>query len=235
MGNKEKPVAGWYDDPGSDDLLCYWDGEKFTDQFKAKELASSPVKIRTVAILSLVFGAWAFVFAVTPAYPISFLFAIPGLILGIIALARKMMPFWASLSGLISSSVGWLISIIVAVVVAASALHSGVPLIKAPAPAAPNSQSAPEVAARATVVWSGDGDITTDKHALSGDYKVTFTANAVCDYFPSLEGAGSEDLASLATAGTVESYVYGLTGDYYMKMVTGASPNCPWTLTFTPN
>ena len=233
MGNKEKPAAGWYDDPESDDLLCYWDGEKFTDEFKPKPVTSRAYG--NITVFSFVLGLIAFLCAVTPAYAISFLFAIPGLILGIVALARQRKPFWMSLSGLIISAVGWLVSIVVAAVVAASSLHPATSTVTTPAPAASSSQSAPSVPARSSVVWSGDGEMTTDKQALSGDYKVTLTATQDCFYGPNLEGAGHEVMPSLNATGTAESFLYGLTGDYYITMFTGPSPRCPWTLTFTPN
>lgn len=71
-----------------------------------------------IAIWSLILGTLAFAFAVTPLFAVSFLFAIPGLILGIVALARRKKPFAVALLGLIISVVGWIISIIVAIAVA---------------------------------------------------------------------------------------------------------------------
>jgi hypothetical protein len=237
----EKPSPGWYDDPGSDDLLCYWDGEKFTDQFKPKPVVATSRAYGNITVFSFALGLVSLVLAVTPGYLASFLVAIPGLILGIIALARRKRPFWMSLAGLLSSALGWFISIVVSLVVAASSVNPATTSVITRAPASPNSQSAPSVVAPtpivapAPVVWSGDGELTTDKQELNGDYKVVLTVTQDCYYGPNLEGAGRENLPSLQAVGTVESFVYGLSGDYYIKMFTGPSPNCPWTLTFTPN
>jgi hypothetical protein len=75
--------------------------------------------ISAIAMLALVFGVFAFVLAVTPGFAVSFLFAIPGLVLGIIAVAKRKQPFGLSVSGLVISATSWFLSIVVAVVVVA--------------------------------------------------------------------------------------------------------------------
>ncbi|KGA18207.1 hypothetical protein GM51_8860 [freshwater metagenome] len=191
-----------------------------------------------IAVWSLILGTLAFAFAVTPLFGVSFLFAIPGLILGIVALARREKPFSVALLGLIISAVGWLISIIVAVAVAAStvqSLQSIKNLPPKPATSVSASKPAASVPAIAPIVWSGDGELVTEKQTLNGDFKVTLTTSADCYYGPDLNGAGFPNVPSLMAPGTVESNLYDLSGEYYLQMFTGPSPQCPWTLTLTPN
>jgi hypothetical protein len=134
----EKPLAGWYDDPGSDDLLCYWDGEKFTNAFKPKPIPSTSRSYGGLTIVAFILGLSALlVCAFSTSIAVTSFFAVPGLILGGVALGLRGKPRWMSLSGLLTSAVAFLISIIVAV--------AGVASSPQPAPVVPDSQSSPSI------------------------------------------------------------------------------------------
>jgi hypothetical protein len=84
---------------------------------------SPPKKgLNVFGLIALVLGVVAFVLAVTPASPIAWVFAIPAIVLGIVGLTRKTKGKGTSIAGLTVGAVAWLVSIIVTVVLAASAV-----------------------------------------------------------------------------------------------------------------
>jgi hypothetical protein len=98
-----------------------------------------------------------------------------------------------------------------------------------------SSPEASEPADAATVTYSGEGDVITAPQHLEGDYRVDWTTGGDCTYYGHVEpGSFMEAFsASAATSGT--SYLYDLTpNDYYLDVITGPAPSCPWTATFTP-
>lgn len=83
---KRKP--GWYDDPQSDDLLCYWDGQKFTDEFQAKYVYAANKRAPGFKSLVLVGFILTLVALVPCLIPYAALVGVPvsitGLIIGLV-------------------------------------------------------------------------------------------------------------------------------------------------------
>ena len=89
-------------------------------------LPPTPAKkgMNIFGLIALILGAVAFVFAVTPAAAVAWVFAIPAIVLGIIGLTRKNKGKGTSIAGLSVGAAAWLVSIIVTVALAASAVVS---------------------------------------------------------------------------------------------------------------
>lgn len=108
-------------------------------------------------------------------------------------------------------------------------------------PAAPAEKiPAEDTSIGGTQTLSGGGERSTDPFELDGGrYAVTYKLDQDCYYSASLspvEGDGIPE--SLATGtGPIEgdSNVYDVTGgEYYVEMITGPDPDCPWEITLTP-
>jgi hypothetical protein len=86
-----------------------------------------PKTLNILGLISLILGVLAFVLAVIPPTAfIAWIFAIAAIILGIIGLTRKNQGKGTSIAGLILGVVGWIVSIIVALVVVGSAVNTAV-------------------------------------------------------------------------------------------------------------
>ncbi len=93
-----------------------------------------------------------------------------------------------------------------------------------------------EQAARAPVTFAGDGQANSVQAAMSGNYTFAWQTSGSCYYAADLEGGTfSESVFSADSALTGSGNLYDLEAlDYYLQMITGPSPNCAWTITFTP-
>ncbi|MGO4856217.1 hypothetical protein [Arthrobacter sp. 2MCAF14] len=102
--------------------------------------------------------------------------------------------------------------------------------------AGPTASSTPIPAA---VTLSGDGQMTSKKVALKGDYSVSWKTLGSCYYSATLK-SGADSLsdpeaftANHEASGT--NNVYGLkAADYYLDVITGPTPSCGWTVTMMP-
>jgi hypothetical protein len=88
--------------------------------------------------------------------------------------------------------------------------------------------------------FEGTGDGNTILNKLAGDYTVEWFTFGNCYYSADLvkEGDSSGDgvFSSMDTPSTGKTYIYGLDeAFYYIKMITGPSPGCGWSIFFTPN
>lgn len=102
---------------------------------------------------------------------------------------------------------------------------------------APTTTAAPTPA---PTTLSGGGDTSTDPFTLDGGrYAVHYRFDGSCYYSATLESPSGEPM--LVDLGTGDGPVEGDTnayavepGDYYVQVITGPAPNCPWEITLTP-
>jgi len=108
-----------------------------------------------------------------------------------------------------------------------------------PAPVAveePDVPAAPET----SIAMEGDGDESSDPFVLDpGDYVVEWTANGRCSYGFSLQPLeGQWPYVRLASPGDQlegRDNVYDVEGGrWYLEVITGPAPGCPWTLRLEP-
>lgn len=91
----------------------------------------------------------------------------------------------------------------------------------------------------APVVLQGDGERSSDLIPLTaGSYSVAYDFTDGCTYYALLES--TTDTTFIADLGSGRGPVKGSTnaygikgGDYYVKLNTGSSPGCHWTITLT--
>ena len=107
-----------------------------------------------------------------------------------------------------------------------------------PAPPSRAPRSPGSITPGSNVTFSGDGELSTEKQRLAGSYTIEWTTEGPCYYAAEL--LGEQDFGAQAfTANNPASganQVYNLQpGSYYLAVVTGAVPDCPWTATFVPN
>ena len=100
------------------------------------------------------------------------------------------------------------------------------------------SRAPASISPSASVTFSGDGELSTEKQQLAGSYTIEWTTAGPCYYAAELLGdqnfGAQAFTANNPTSGT--NQVYDLRpGNYYLAVVTGAVPDCPWTATFVPN
>ena len=86
--------------------------------------------------------------------------------------------------------------------------------------------------------FSGLGEKNTEAFYASGNLKVSWTVERDCFYSATLEATNGDlvrsqkEIMTAMNSGTGSNFVYAVEpGDYYIKMITGASPMCPWTIT----
>lgn len=91
-----------------------------------------------------------------------------------------------------------------------------------------------------SVTLEADGDRTTDIFRLSGgDYTVTYNYSGDCFYGPSLEShdedfAKQESLPSGSGPVSGEDNLFNVApSDYFIDMISGSPPDCPWSVTLT--
>jgi hypothetical protein len=95
-------------------------------------------------------------------------------------------------------------------------------------------------AAAAPIVQSGQGDgQTAPLEVPAGTYAVHYNFGADCFYGGTLERTdGGFELIDLGSGqGPLEgdTFVYNVEGgEYYVAMITGPAPGCPWEITLTP-
>jgi hypothetical protein len=89
------------------------------------------------------------------------------------------------------------------------------------------------------VTLSGDGDQNTDTFQLNrGDYEVAYSFTGNCYYGGTLRDPDGdflyEDLGSGSGPVSGNTNVYDLDGGtYYVDLITGPAPSCPWLITLT--
>lgn len=104
--------------------------------------------------------------------------------------------------------------------------------------AAPTTTTAPPEV-REPVTVSAEGENTSDPFTLAaGRYTVHYRYGGSCYYAPSIEAlSGGVGDFYASGDGPVEgdTNLYEVQdGQYFVEMITGPSPGCPWMLTFTP-
>ena len=95
----------------------------------------------------------------------------------------------------------------------------------------------PASAPQDTVTLSGDGELSTNKVHMAGDYVVSWETFASCYYSADVKGdsSGSEQAFSANDPFVGSNNIYGLPADdYYLKVITGPAPMCGWSVTLTP-
>lgn len=101
----------------------------------------------------------------------------------------------------------------------------------APVPAAPTPVPVETVSQR------GGGQLNTDPFQLAGgSYTTEYTLGGSCFYGARLEpapsGVGGDGLFSVDGPRQGSNRVYGVkSGSYFVDMITGPAPGCPWTVT----
>lgn len=87
---------------------------------------------------------------------------------------------------------------------------------------------------RSIVNFSGEGEtIGTEKRILGGDYKISWETFGNCYYSADL--SSGESLFTAGDLASSNSYLYDLAeGEYFLKVITGPVPNCPWQISFLP-
>lgn len=83
---------------------------------------------------------------------------------------------------------------------------------------------------------SGGGELNTEPFRLAGgDYTAAYDFGGDCYYSIDIEGP-SQDAAGTGDGPIADTTVlYGLdAGEYHLEVITGPTPNCPWTVTLTP-
>lgn len=96
----------------------------------------------------------------------------------------------------------------------------------------PPAEPTPTPEPIAPIVVAGDGEANTAPIQLNGDYRVVWTVGNDCFYGADLEGADRESIFTASEPGSGETFLYDLRGEYYVQMITGPSPACPWSISF---
>ena len=83
--------------------------------------------------------------------------------------------------------------------------------------------------------FSGGGEQATEAFLMGGDYVVTVTTGSDCYYGIDLEDADGgfnwESLATRSEPGTSTTNLFAIPrGRYFIDVITGPSPDCPWTV-----
>ena len=83
--------------------------------------------------------------------------------------------------------------------------------------------------------FEGGGERSTEAFRLSGDYVVTVTTGSDCFYGIDLDDADDgfteESLATRSEPGTTTTNLFAIPrGRYFIDVITGPSPDCPWTV-----
>ena len=107
-------------------------------------------------------------------------------------------------------------------------------------PQAPSVSSVPTASAdtRLPVALSGDGEANSEKVEMHGDYSFVFEVTGSCYYSADLnpdEGRAVSVFTASDQPQTGDGYVYDLDGIYYLRMITGPSPACGWSISFSPS
>lgn len=98
----------------------------------------------------------------------------------------------------------------------------------------------PEAKPTSELSMAGDGDMSSDPFELDeGDYRVEWTTEADCSYGFYLQPLGDqwprENLGGGSEARTHVDNVYGVEGGrWYLEVITGPAPRCPWSLELRP-
>jgi len=105
-----------------------------------------------------------------------------------------------------------------------------------PSPSSPSAEAEARLPSAFTL--SGQGETSTPPFELDGDYSIDWTTGGDCFYSADLESTGDEPVyetlfsADAATSG--QSFVYGVSGEFYAEVITGPAPSCPWEMTIAP-
>ena len=89
------------------------------------------------------------------------------------------------------------------------------------------------------ITLTGEGEMNSAKTALRGDYAVDWKTLGDCYYSADLRAKetslDAKTVFTAAKAGSGTGNVYGLNADdYFLKVITGPSPDCGWSVTLTP-
>jgi len=103
------------------------------------------------------------------------------------------------------------------------------------------STSAP-ASAQTTATLAGDGQMSTDPlHLDAGHYEVHFTYGGTCYFAASLDRLTGGNVGGVGALGSGTGPVEGDTnvydveaGEYYVDVITGPAPGCPWEITLSP-
>lgn len=89
-------------------------------------------------------------------------------------------------------------------------------------------------------IYSGQGETNgTVKKIFTGNYQVNWITQGECYYAARLSSAldrfkGDSIFQAQGTA-TGSDYLYDIEeGEYFLSVITGPSPSCPWSIQFLP-
>jgi hypothetical protein len=82
----------------------------------------------------------------------------------------------------------------------------------------------------------GGGERATEAFRLEGDYVVTITTGSDCFYGFDLDNADTsrteESLGLMDEPGSMTTNLFAIpSGRYFIDVITGPAPSCPWTVT----
>ena len=122
----------------------------------------------------------------------------------------------------------WAVLIIIAIFAAAYVVLSPSNLDES------NRKSTNTTDERREIIYSGQGETNgTVKKIFTGNYKVNWITQGEC-YYSARLSSGDRIFSVDGTASGFD-YLYDIKeGDYFLSMITGPSPSCPWSIQFLP-
>jgi hypothetical protein len=115
---------------------------------------------------------------------------------------------------------------------------SGAAYVGTSPPASSAAPESPSAAPEAPRTLSAKGSGNTVKFNLAGgDYTVNYNFSGPCFYGAHLQQSPNRGTALASGTGPIKgtNNVYGVAaGSYYIYMISGSAPDCPWTITLVP-